>query len=341
VDEVTNYYDILEVSPGASQEVIKAAYRALMKKVHPDVNHATVHGNTAKKIQEAYEVLGDPSRRARYDGKRDIGGTIIGEFRVEAEIAEGGFGKTYKGTHLTVGKPVCIKHCSHISPADTAILIEEAQAMWDLRHFAIPAVRNLLKLDDGSVALVMSYIEGPTLAEVVEAYAARGERLDPEDLAWMVERILNAMSYMHRHGVVHGDLKPQNIIIQPDSHTAVLVDFGLAAVKPTSTTGSKGYTDLFSPPEQVKGSPLIPQTDFYSLGMTMIYAMVGGDADRLGRREVPHDLPDPMCNFLKRLIVRSPLNRPSWRTENLMETFRAVRRDSFGRPSSGMKPLKL
>jgi serine/threonine protein kinase len=337
-----NHYHTLEVHPDACSEVIEAAYKALMKRHHPDRDHRT-RGDRARRLNAARDVLTNPTQRARYDAaRRTLGGTVIGEFRLESEIAEGGFGKTYKGSHVTVGSPVCVKHCSQISPADTDILIEEARAMWDLRHFGIPAVRNLLKLDDGSLALVMSYVPGPTLDEVVETYAARRKRLDPEHVAWMIDRILNVLSYMHRHGIVHGDLKPQNIIIQPESHMVVLVDFGLAAIKPSRTDGSKGYTDLFSPPEQIRGgSPLLPQTDFYALGMTMIHALTGGDLARTERHQVPTSVPDPLCKFLLRLLVRNPLNRPSWRSENLVESFRQVRRDSFGDAHSNMKPLTL
>lgn len=334
-----SHYDVLQVHPKAEPGVIAAAYKALMKVHHPD-RSATVHGRTAKALVDAYEVLSDPAKRAAYDAANaDVKGKVIGEFVVEEPIAEGGFGKTYRGRHVVVGEPVCIKHCSRISATDAAILVEEAKAMWDLRHYAIPAVRNLLRLDDGSLALVMSYVPGPTLAEVVEQHAAQGKRLDPEDVAWITERIVNALSYIHRHGVVHGDLKPQNLIVRAEQHTVVLVDFGLAAIKPSKASGSKGYTELISPPEQIKGSPLIPQADFYSLGMTMIYALVGGDPGRLQRQEVPHDVPKAMCDFIRRLTVKDPLSRPDWRSENVFESVEKMRVAAFGRARSGMKPL--
>lgn len=335
-----DYYNTLEVAPNASDEVISAAYRALMKMVHPD-RTATV-GSRARKLNEAYETLSDPVRRARYDRNRlDLGGKVIGEFRIEKPIAEGGFGKTYLGRHVMVGEPVCIKHCSRISALDTETLIEEAKAMWDLRHFSVPAVRNLLRLDDGSVALVMSYVPGPTFAEIVETAITKRKPLDAEDVAWISERVITALSYIHRHGVVHGDIKPQNIIVQPDTHTVVLVDFGLAAVKPSHNTANKGYTDYFAPPEQKKGQPLIPQIDFYSLGMTMLYALVGGDVARLERKAIPPTVPTPMMDFMRRLLLPDPLARPDWSTEDLVATFRKVRTDAFGRSNSAMKPLPI
>ena len=59
---------------------------------------------------------------------------------------------------MTLGAPVCIKHAHYISPEDEKILMEEARAIWDLRHYGIPVMRDILKLEDKSLALVMSYI---------------------------------------------------------------------------------------------------------------------------------------------------------------------------------------
>lgn len=335
------HYDVLEVAPTASQEVVEAAYKVLIKKHHPD-KKATIEGTVARALNTAREVLSDPVKRATYDASLTLSGSVLGgRWRVLSPIAEGGFGKTYRGEHVLTGGLVCVKHCSRISPADAAVLVDEAKAMWDLRHFAVPAVRDLLKLDDGSLALVQSFVEGPTLQEVVEVYAKRGEKLPPEHVAWMTSRVLNALSYIHRHGVVHGDLKPQNIVVQPVEHSLSLVDFGLAAVKPKKADGSRGYTDLFSPPEQVSGKPLLPQSDYYSLGMTMLHALCGGDRAAVEGRKVPVTTPDPLCKFVLRLLVRDPLGRPDYATEDLWTTFEGVRTASFGRAASGMLPLKL
>jgi len=331
------YYNRLQVHPKAHPDVIKAAHRALMKLHHPD--HDANSGTAAAEINEAFEVLSDPDKRHAYDEKGTaLKGKVVGSYRILNKIAEGGFGKTYKAEHVDVGTPVCIKHCTEISPENEVILVEEARAMWDLRHYALPAVRDLLRLDDGSLALVMSYIEGPTISQIVEKHGP----IEPEHVAWITQRVLHALYYIHANGVIHGDLKPQNIIIQPNSHNAVLVDFGLAMVKPKANDKAKGFTDLFAPPEQLKGEVLLPESDLFSLGMTMLYAINGGNVKRVAAREVPTTVPDPMCAFVKRLIVREPLSRPRvWEKENLLETIEAVRKESFGRVHSNMKPLAI
>jgi len=325
-----DFYEVLEVSPRARREVIDAAHKALMLVYHPD---KIGDDRVAKSLGEAHQTLVDDKARKKYDRERGKGvGKVLGSYRILEEIAEGGFGKTYRGEHVMLGTPVCIKHASHVSPQDEMILIEEAKAIWDLRHYAIPSVREIIKLDDGSLALVMSFIPGPTLDQIVE----KNGTLDAETVCWITERVLNALRYLHFHGVVHGDVKPQNIIVQPEKHMVVLVDYGLSLIRPSADSMAKGYTPHYAPPEQVAGMTLLPESDFYSLGMTMI-ASLGGD---LGRKRVPEDLPDHVCKFIRRLVAHDILDRPRWDNEDLVEELRTVRKKAFGRTSSFGKKIE-
>lgn len=260
---------------------------------------------------------------------------VIGNYRILDKIAEGGFGITYKAEHTTLGSLVCFKHATHISPEDEELLFSEARAMWDLRHFGIPAVRDVLRMPDKSVALIMSYVPGLTLEQIVKKNYEDG--IDAEHVAWITDRILNILKYIHYHGVVHGDIKPQNVIIQPESHTVVLVDYGLSAVKPSRSTRTKGFTPLFASPEQMDGRTLVPETDFYGLGMTMIYAL-GGDVEHV---KVPGTTPEHLCQLIKSFIRRDVVSRPNWREMDLCEEMQMVREKDFGRSMSGMKPLNV
>ena len=327
-----DYYEILEVSRRARPSVIAAAFHALAREYHPDIPDGERDRFIA--ITNAHDVLSKPAKKAAYDSRNKTGvGTVVGNYRIMKELAVGGFGTTYLAEHLLAGEPVCIKHCHRVSPVYEEILLKEAKASWDLRHYSLPVMRDFLRLDDGSLALVMSYIPGLTLEQIVK----KAGRLDAEHVAWIAERVLNALMYLHYNGVVHGDIKPQNIIVQ-QTHQVVLVDFGLAMVKPGRDSDPKGYTPVFSPPEQLGGSPLVPESDFYSLGMTMLYGL-NGSAEGAQRLEVPRETPDPLCAFIKRLIVRSVRDRPNWGKENLCEAIQRVREKSFGRKSSGMKPI--
>lgn len=324
-----DFYRILNVHPFADTEVAKAAYRALVKKHQDD-------DDKLKAINEAIAVIGDEDSRKKYDADRKPKGTTVGNYTLIKKIAEGGFGETWKAKHTATGKLACLKYAINLSPEDEAFLLEEAQNMWDLRHYSIPAVRDIIKMPDNKLALVMSYIPGPTLAQLVEDKYPKG--MDPEHVAWITERCLNVLKYLHYHGVIHGDVKPQNIIIEPEKHTTALVDYGLAKVRPTRTSEAKGYTPYFCAPEQEKFKTPIPETDLYGLGMTMIFAL-GGD---VANKRVPSNTPPAMCSFIKSLIKLEPLRRPRvWDAVDLCETIKEVRLKDFGRTNSGMKPLSI
>ena len=325
-----NPYKVLEVDPKASLDVIHAAHRALCVKYKDDEPHL-------KLVNISYDLVKDEDSRAEFDDHHSIHkGKVIGDYRIIAQIAEGGFGTTYKAEHRITGCPVCIKHALHVSASDETILLEEAKACWDLRHWGIPAMRDILRMPDNSLALVMSYVPGPTLSQLREAKEYK-YGVEPEHVAWITERILNILKYLHFHGVVHGDVKPANVIVQPDSHTVTLVDYGLSAVRPGSKDTAKGYTPYFASPEQQAGKTLLPETDLFGLGMTMIFAL-GGDVEYV---KVPSTTPDAMCGFIKKLIKREVLSRPNWSKEDLCETIQQVRMEDFGRSMSGMKPLKV
>jgi len=109
-------------------------------------------------------------------------------------------------------------------------------------------------------------------------------------------------------------------------------------IKPKAGMDAKGYTPYFAPPEEIAGKILLPESDFYSLGMTLIYALSGG-ADAVAKKEVPADTSNSLCEFIKRLIVRDVLSRPRWDKEDLCETIQSIRKKDFGRRRSGMKPI--
>jgi len=328
-------YEILEIHPRACSRVVIAAFGALSKIHHPDVGGDS---NIYRRILDANKILSDAGERSRYDAQRRTlyDGAIGLSYKILEKIAEGGFGPTYKARHILSGELACIKHCHRISVQNNQILLDEAKTVWDLRHHALPAMRDVIKLEDGSLAIVMSYIPGPTLEQIVESNGS----IEPEHVAWIAERVLNALMYLHYHGVIDGDVKPQNIIINLDTHTVTVIDFGISLVKPNGSSRAKGWTEGFAPPEEKAGRTLVPESDLYSLGMTMIYAL-SGNYDAMLRKDVPSSTPEPLCEFIRRLIVADVLSRPNWQKEDLTSTINQVREQSFGRGHSDMKPLLL
>ena len=329
-----NFYELLQVRPTADQEVIEAAAKALLKKAHPDKGGEDA---LTKELIVAKNTLADAKLRADYNAKlrADTHGNVIGSYRLVRLMAEGGFGRVYEGIHTVVNEKVCIKHNINISNYDTQLFLKEARSIWNLRHHALPTIRDMILLEDGSCALIMTYIEGPTLLELVERYAAKKQLIDPENICWIMDRCLDALRYTHFNGVIHGDVKPQNIIVQPDHHTAVVVDFGLASIKPTAKSRPDGFTPLFAAPESLTDKPPLPESDLYSLGMTMIFAL-GGDVKT---KKVPSSVPKPVRDFLSDLVVFEVNNRPHWKKVDLLEELRKVRIAAFGREHTKNKKL--
>lgn len=326
-------FRVLGLTPQADPDVINAVWKALASKHHPD------HGGDAAvfaQVNEAHGLIINPDKLARFWREKDRrDDKVIGGYRIIEKIAEGGFGPTYKALHLITEELVCIKFCSRISALRNQMLIDEAKSVWDLRHYALPTMRDMLKMDDGSLALVMSYIPGDTLFQLVDRLGP----LDAEGVSWIADRVINALAYLHHHEIIHGDIKPHNIIVQPEKHMAVLIDFGLSVVKPTSTSSWKGHTELFASPEEIAGKPLLPESDLYSLGKTLIFALTH-NTDCVAERRIPKKVPEPFAQFIGRLVRDEVLKRPHWGLEDLCDTIQNVRMESFGRLHSGMKPLK-
>jgi serine/threonine protein kinase len=321
---IMDHHKLLQVDPRAEEPVIRAAH-GVLRGAH---EHDTF---MLDRLDEALQALIGPNRPAPEDLRK---GKLVGGYRIISRIAEGGFGTTYVGEHETTRCPVCIKHALHISPTDEALLLEEARICWDLRHWGIPAIRDVIRMPDDSLAIVMSFIPGHTLEQVRELPEHR-DGIAPEHVAWITERMLNILKYLHFNGVVNGDVKPANTIIQPEGHTVTLVDYGLSVLRPTSSDSAKGYTPFYASPEHLLGRPLIPESDLYGLGMTMIFAL-GGDVEHI---RVPGSTPPALCGFIKDLIRRDPLSRPNWNKVDLCQTIQDVRMTDFGRTASNMMKL--
>lgn len=319
-----NLYEILGVHPKAPPEVIEAAWKARMLKAHPDKGG---RNSIAAKINKAKSVLTNENKRADYDEylrKQNKG--LIGNYRVIEQIGEGGFGRTYKAEHVTLEELACLKQNIDITPQDTELLIKEAKTLWHIHHYSLPTLRDFFQEKDGSCVLAMSYVDGVPLNDIVEKKGG----VDPEHVSWMTQRLLNALHYLHFHGVVHCDVKPHNIIIKPKEHNAILVDYGFASLQPGRKTMPEGYTPAFAAPELMGNKPPIPETDLYGLGCTMIYALGGNPI----AKTYPKGIPSPMKDYFNALVLHDAKRRPNWKKTDLVKDISKIRQDVFGRRHS-------
>lgn len=247
----------------------------------------------------------------------------LGNYRVIAMIGEGGFGRTYSAEHVILKEKACLKQNLSLTDADAAFLIQEARTMWNIHHHSLPVMRDFFRDTDNNCVLVMQFIDGKELQKTMTAHGA----LNPETVCWIAQRLLNALHYLHYKGVIHGDVKPANIIVQPDEHNAVLVDYGLAVVKPKSSTKAAGFTPVFAAPEVVNGMPPLPESDLFSLGLTLLYAL-GGDPRT---KSIPDTVPPEITDYINKLMRHNPLDRPTWGNTDLIKTLSDIRQNIFGR----------
>lgn len=248
----------------------------------------------------------------------------LGNYLVKNLIGEGGFARIYQAEHSLLHTSACLKQCKENSDEYRDLLMNEAKILWKLcEHHSIPHAKDFLEADDGSYVMVMSYIDGKTLDDLIPEKS----RMYPEDACWITERLLESLYYCHYNGVIHSDIKPGNVMVEYKKHDIKLIDFGLAIYKPTSTSKPLGYTKAFVAPEILEGKPPIPETDIYGAGLTMLYALGGNPLTKT----MPADIPPQIKEFCNSMIVYNPADRPNWDKLNLVQRLSDIRMDVFGR----------
>jgi eukaryotic-like serine/threonine-protein kinase len=251
-------------------------------------------------------------------------GLAMGRYRLGARLGTGGFGTVYAARDEQLGRPVAVK----IIPADGAAperAQREARAVARLDHDAIVALFDAGE-EDGCRYLVSELVEGRTLAQL----EAAGE-LSDRDVLRIGLALADALAHAHERGVIHRDVKPQNVIV-PDAPSsrrgaAKLTDFGvahLAGEDALTRTGDVVGTLAYMAPEQAAGRAVDEHADLYALGLVLYEALAGENPVKagspsatarrigtalppLGRRRA--DLPPDLCAALDRAIAPNPEQR--------------------------------
>jgi serine/threonine-protein kinase len=205
------------------------------------------------------------------------GRLLDGRYRVESRIARGGMATVYTGVDTRLDRAVAIK-IMHAGLGDdddfAARFVREARAAARLNHPNVVAVFDQGS-DDGTVFLVMEYVPGSTLRDLIREQAP----LPPQRALAVLERVLAALSAAHEAGLVHRDVKPENVLIAPDGSIKV-ADFGLARAVSSSTaaTATSGLligTVSYLAPELVLNQGADARCDVYACGV-LLYEMLTG-----------------------------------------------------------------
>jgi serine/threonine-protein kinase len=214
-------------------------------------------------------------------------GLQVGEYRVEEKIGAGGMGVVYRAAHIGTGKPAAIKVLSGVHARDTNAIrrfILEIRAVNQIRHANLVEIYSFGQLTDGRYYYVMEYLEGCSLGAIMRS---RG-RLLPQELFPIFIDVLKALATAHDKGVVHRDLKPDNVFLVTSkggtrTRAAKLLDFGLAKLieradgssAPLTAAGMAVGTPQYMAPEQCKAHKVDARTDLYALGVMMYEAITG------------------------------------------------------------------
>ena len=212
----------------------------------------------------------------------DVPQFIAGRFRIEREIGTGGMGTVYLATHLGLDRPVAVKIIKRefVGDADVADrFLREARTMAKLHHPHAAMIFDAGNLPDGRHFIVMEFIEGETLSQVL----SREGRFSPSRAIEIATQICDVLEEAHRLGIIHRDLKPSNILL--GTRGVCVLDFGVAKVlassaESTATHASTGSGQLigtprYMSPEQCLGQRVGARSDLYSLGV-LLYEMLAG-----------------------------------------------------------------
>ena len=224
-------------------------------------------------------------------------GTRFGPYEVADEIGAGGMGVVYRATDTNLKRDVAIKVLpeSMASDADRIARFDrEAKTLAALNHPNIAQIHGLEKAD-GTTALVLELVEGPTLADRIEKGA-----LPADEALGIAMQIAEALEAAHGQGIVHRDLKPANIKLRPDGTVKVL-DFGIAkALEPENLTSGQQSPMLTTPatlagvilgtaaymsPEQARGKQVDQRADIWAFGCVLYEMLTGQPA--FGGEDIP------------------------------------------------------
>jgi hypothetical protein len=251
---------------------------------------------------------------------------VLGRYRLERRLGAGGFGVVWLGWDEKLEREVAVKAIPRENGSGERVE-REARAAARLNHPGIVAVYELAS-DEHDVYLVSELVRGRTLAELVRANA-----LADRDVARIGVALCDALEHAHARGVIHRDVKPQNVMVVADpaagSGFAKLADFGVAHVvsdNPLTHTGDVVGTLAYMAPEQAEGARVSPASDVYSLALTLYEAWTGTNpvraggpaatARRLGRPlpslgSLRRDLPLELCDAIDDALEIDPARRPT------------------------------
>jgi serine/threonine protein kinase len=272
-----------------------------------------------------------------------VGSLVLNRFLIERRIGSGGFGTVYEAWDGRLERPVAVKAIDAGGGEGSGRVLREAQAAARLNH---PGIVTLYEMgeEEGSALLVTELVDGSTLDEL-----GREGALSDRQVGEIGADLCEALDHAHSRGVVHRDIKPQNVLVTEDGEPrAKLMDFGVARLTDaTALTAPGGVvgTLAYMAPEQAEGDEAGPEADVYSLALTLYECWAGENPNRratpaataraIGSRARPlrrirPDLPRELSQTVDECLEPRPRQRPT------LESLGAALEDSLDRLDDSM-----
>jgi serine/threonine-protein kinase len=255
-----------------------------------------------------------------------FGAALAGQYEIEREIGRGGMGIVYLARDVRLDRRVAIKTLPEHLASDPLVrerFLREARTAGALSHQNIVPIHRADELA-GHVFFVMGFVDGESMAQRIRN---RG-RLGPLEVVRELHDVASALSYAHDRGVVHRDVKTENILIDASTGRAMVTDFGIARLAestPLTSTGQLLGTVYYLSPEQVSGDKIDGRSDIYSLGVVGYFALSGRfpfDADLASAVLIAHvtkvpppllsavpDVPRELANIIDKCLAKDPAAR--------------------------------
>ncbi len=289
-------------------------------------------------------------------------GSVLGKYRIEAELSSGGMGAVYRARHEIIDRAVAVKVLRPELSGDPELVtrfVNEAKAASAIDHPGIIDVLDFGYTDDGEAYLVMELLEGESLAQRV----TRRRRLPAAEAVAITRSIASALGAAHAKGIFHRDLKPDNVflVLDPDvGERAKVLDFGVAKLVDAANqtlhtqTGALMGTPLYMAPEQARAASTIDErADLYSLGCILYELLVGeppfhgagaGEIITMQMFETPEPPSarvDGITPALERVVLRLLEKAPADRFATAAETSDALAGALAGPPVARAAPAPL
>lgn len=270
---------------------------------------------------------------------------LDGQYEILREVGRGGMGIVFLARDLKLERLVAIKTLPPTLAADEVIrarFLREARTAAALGHPHIVPIHRADDID-GTVFFVMGFVDGPSLAQLIRD----GGPLTPRTAVSILYDVADALGYAHGAGVIHRDVKAENILLDRGSSRAMVTDFGIARVAeaaPLTATGTVLGTVHYMSPEQVAGDAVDRRSDVYSLGVVAFYALAGRfpfdspTASAVLVAHVTREAPSLLNTApsvprgLARLVDRCLAKDPNSRVQSCEELLMELRRVEAGLP---------